>query len=151
MTPILHIKKFFIELTVFAFILLFVYSATSKLIDLDRSVYFMRRLPVIHRFDKLLMIAVSAGEYIVTGMLLLQKMRRKGLLLSIALMLLFSLFIVMMLVYAKDLPCSCGGVISSLTWPQHLLFNLGFAGAGTWSYRNYYRYTLTTATPLSSV
>ncbi|WP_442892031.1 hypothetical protein [Chryseobacterium sp. VD8] len=24
------------------------------------------------------------------------------------------------------MPCSCGGVIKNLTWPQHLIFNLFF-------------------------
>jgi hypothetical protein len=31
-----------------------------------------------------------------------------------------------MLAYAKHLPCSCGGVIKKLTWPQHLAFNIFF-------------------------
>jgi hypothetical protein len=28
-----------------------------------------------------------------------------------------------MLLSEKDLPCSCGGIISSLSWRQHIIFN----------------------------
>jgi hypothetical protein len=31
-----------------------------------------------------------------------------------------------MVSFDKNLPCSCGGIISKLSWKQHILFNLFF-------------------------
>jgi hypothetical protein len=44
-------------------------------------------------------------------------------------MLAFTVYTVAILLHAfKYIPCSCGGVIRKLTWPQHLFFNLFFVG-----------------------
>ena len=43
------------------------------------------------------------------------------------LMSLFTLYtIAILLHFFSRVPCSCGGVIRMLTWPQHLVFNIGF-------------------------
>jgi hypothetical protein len=31
-----------------------------------------------------------------------------------------------MIKFYTKLPCTCGGVISKMSWPQHVLFNSGF-------------------------
>jgi hypothetical protein len=49
-----------------------------------------------------------------------------GLYSSISLLTLFTGYLVVMIKSYTTLPCTCGGVISEMTWPQHLLFNLGF-------------------------
>jgi putative oxidoreductase len=41
-------------------------------------------------------------------------------------MLLFTFYILYMLLFEKHLPCSCGGVLKEMTWKQHLVFNLFF-------------------------
>jgi hypothetical protein len=38
----------------------------------------------------------------------------------------FTLYIGYMVSFAEKLPCSCGGVISKMTWNQHLVFNIFF-------------------------
>ncbi|MDX1365731.1 MAG: hypothetical protein R3243_16110, partial [Arenibacter latericius] len=42
------------------------------------------------------------------------------------LMILFVGYTVAVLFFAPTLPCSCGGIISLLSWEQHLVFNLVF-------------------------
>jgi hypothetical protein len=52
-----------------------------------------------------------------------------GLYASLVLMLAFTIYTAAVLLHAfKYVPCSCGGVIRKLTWPQHLVFNLFFVG-----------------------
>jgi hypothetical protein len=48
-------------------------------------------------------------------------------------MALFSGYIVLVLtgVFGR-VPCSCGGVIGSLGWWEHLVFNVVFLGIGIW-------------------
>jgi len=46
---------------------------------------------------------------------------------SLILMMAFTIYTVTVLLHAfRYVPCSCGGVIKKLTWPQHLVFNLFF-------------------------
>lgn len=52
--------------------------------------------------------------------------RLLGLYLSYGLMLLFAGYVYIMLHFAYDLPCSCGGIISKLSWRQHFYVNIGF-------------------------
>jgi hypothetical protein len=42
-------------------------------------------------------------------------------------MLLFTGYIFIMLKYSSYLPCSCGGVLSNMSWKQHFVFNLAFS------------------------
>ena len=36
----------------------------------------------------------------------------------------FTLYIIDMMTFDKYLPCSCGGIIETLTWAQHLCLNI---------------------------
>jgi hypothetical protein len=38
-------------------------------------------------------------------------------------MLLFTVYLAWMIQFAAHLPCNCGGVISSMSWKQHIVFN----------------------------
>jgi hypothetical protein len=52
--------------------------------------------------------------------------RKLGLYISLGLMMAFTGYISYMMIFIPDLPCSCGGVISKMTWGQHLIFNVFF-------------------------
>ncbi|MGC4038399.1 MAG: hypothetical protein QM764_20715 [Chitinophagaceae bacterium] len=49
---------------------------------------------------------------------------RTPLLASFIIMTIFTIYIAVMLGFSNKLPCSCGGVISELSWTQHLVFNI---------------------------
>jgi hypothetical protein len=38
-------------------------------------------------------------------------------------MIAFTIYIGAIMIFYKELPCSCGGIISALSWPAHLIFN----------------------------
>ena len=68
--------------------------------------------------------AIPVSELCITLLLLLHSMRLLAFALSLGLMLVFTYYVVYVLSYAQQLPCSCGGVIQSFTWQQHLVFNI---------------------------
>ena len=108
-------------------ILLFVYAALSKLLDLPlfRGQLYNQSFP--HQLADVLIIALPASELLTCGLLLLPTTRRYGLWLSALLLSLFTLYIVLVLLgFWSRVPCSCGGVLARLSWTQHLLFNLFF-------------------------
>ena len=72
--------------------------------------------------------AIPAGELLISAALIIHRTRTAGLYLSLFLMLLFTGYIFMMLKYSTYLPCSCGGILSSMSWRHHFIFNLAFTG-----------------------
>lgn len=107
-------------------IFLYIYTASNKLLDMHSFKTVLSKSPLIGNNAALLSWTIPAIEFIISLFLLLPRFRRQGFLFSSVLMLSFTIYIGYMVLFVPDLPCSCGGVISGLTWPQHLLFNLVF-------------------------
>lgn len=106
------------------FILLFVYTAVSKLSSQPAFEKVMSESVLLKHFSTALSWALPATELLVAALLVFPSTRRAGLYLSLLLMVLFTMYISWMLVYEPKLPCSCGGVIMYLNWRQHLVFNM---------------------------
>jgi uncharacterized membrane protein YphA (DoxX/SURF4 family) len=119
------------------FILLFVYTAVSKFLDYENFRAVIGQSPLLTRFAPVLAIVVPVAEIIIALLLVLPRYRRTGLYASFAMMMLFTTYIIVLMTLAEKIPCSCGGVISRMTWTQHLYFNIFFvllALLGMWLY-----------------
>jgi hypothetical protein len=103
-----------------------VYAALSKLFDYEEFKNQLSRSPLIKNLSTTIAIILPATELIVAIMLTIKSLREYGLTLSIVLMIVFTFYIMYMLLFEKNLPCSCGGVLKQMTWKQHLLFNIFF-------------------------
>lgn len=108
-------------------IFLWTYAALSKLLNYEQSRMQMMNQVFPGTINKILLWAVPVSELFITGLLLSKKWRTLGLLCSSILLLLFSIYIVVVMSDAFGrIPCSCGGIISELSWGQHLIFNMLF-------------------------
>jgi hypothetical protein len=107
-------------------IVLFVYAASSKLFDYNQFSTQLGRSPLIGSYASVIAWMVPAIELIIVAMLTAKPTRIHGLYASLILLLIFTLYITGMLLSGEHLPCSCGGVISALSWKKHLIFNLFF-------------------------
>jgi putative oxidoreductase len=117
------------------FILLFVYTALSKFFEFADFKNVLGRSPLISNYNTLAAWTLPIVELIVSLMLFIPRTRILGLISSLVLMTLFTLYIGYMLAFTPSLPCSCGGVLKSMTWGQHLTFNIFFtllAATGIW-------------------
>lgn len=111
----------------FLLIFLFVYTAVSKLGDVHQFSADMQNQPLPAMLKNNLVWALPASELLAAGLLAFDRTRLTGLFVSLILMLTFTLYVAMVLLNVFDyVPCSCGAVISSLSWGQHLVFNLFF-------------------------
>ena len=106
------------------FILLFVYTATSKLLTHKTFLISLNKSPLLSIASGFLSWTIPAIEIAISILLFVPRFRRTGLLFSFSLMTLFTVYIAYMLMTSSHLPCSCGGVISKLTWQQHLWLNV---------------------------
>lgn len=117
-------KTIFVQLTVYFFILLFVYAASSKLMDFQK---FQTQLEQVFRSSTYaisISYIVIITELLIVGFLCYKKTRKTGLYFSLALMIVFTGYVFIILNFRDHLPCSCGGILEKMGWTEHLYFNI---------------------------
>jgi len=116
-------------------VFLFVYVAYSKITDHQRFLAGLSNVEMFKGFSILLSWFIPVSELIVAVLLILPNTRKWGLYVFIGLMVLFTGYISGSLLWAKNLPCSCGGVIEKMSWKQHVWFNLAFIAIAVFALR----------------
>ena len=108
-------------------IMLFLYASISKFLDFQRFIGEMNNQPLPNSWTPFLVLTVPSFEIAISLALIFERTRMVGLIASLVLMTLFTIYTAVILLHFFDyVPCSCGGVIRKLSWPQHLVFNLFF-------------------------
>lgn len=133
----LKYRNFVSEISSWLLIFLFMYTAVSKLIDWDgtKSALYNQVFPLW--MADILLFLIPTIELFLVICLYSPSIRRYGFLFSIFVMASFTAYVGLVLtgIFGR-IPCSCGGVISELSWMEHLIFNLVFLGIallGYWS------------------
>jgi hypothetical protein len=119
-------KTILVEIISALLILLFMYAAVSKLLDYETFKLQLSKSPFITQFAGVTAWALPVGEIMVALALIFKPTRLLGLYASLFLMTMFTAYIWAMLHYSYYIPCSCGGVLSKMSWGEHLWFNVGF-------------------------
>lgn len=120
-------KNYLPDIIAALLVLLFVYSAMSKLMIYSTFQGQIKVSPLLSWFSSMAWI-LPVFEWLIVALLLFKATRLAGFYASTFLLLVFTIYITGMLTFSSHLPCSCGGVIAHLTWKQHLLFNIFFIG-----------------------
>jgi uncharacterized membrane protein YphA (DoxX/SURF4 family) len=115
-----------VDIICYLLIFLLVYTATSKLLDFELFRVQLGKSPLISSYAGLLAWVVPILELLIALMLSLGRLRLIGLAASFTLMLIFTGYVWFILAFSPNVPCSCGGVINSMGWSEHLIFNIGF-------------------------
>ena len=122
-------RKIIIELISSLLILLFLYASLSKWLAWRTFIGDMNNQPFPNWMTPFLVWTIPTIEVLIALALIFEKFRVKAFYASLFLMSAFTIYTVAILFHAfRYIPCSCGGVIRKLTWPQHLFFNLFFVG-----------------------
>lgn len=120
-------RSLLLEIIVMLFIILFVYAAGTKLLDYEKFRTQLEQSPLLTSFADGAAWFIPSTEIMVAIMLALPRFQQVGLYAAFSLMILFTGYIGLALLQIfGDLPCSCGGVLSSLGWKEHFLFNILF-------------------------
>ena len=133
-------KKLLVGIISLLLILLMVYAALAKWNDYYNFRAGLEESPIIAPFAGILVWAVPATELIIAGLLLWPAFRRYGLYASFVLMTLFTIYIIVMLSFYDDIPCSCGGILEEMPWGWHIAFNSVFVLLSAWGIRLERRY-----------
>lgn len=124
----LKTRRLLVELCTSLLILLFLYAALMKLMTYSAFVSQLQHSPLLESFAGTVAWLVPVTEIGICALLVVPRLRRLGLYLSFALMLVFTAYIIYVMNYAPYIPCACGGVLNSMGWDTHLIFNLVYTG-----------------------
>lgn len=120
-------KKLAIEGITALLILLFLYTALSKLLNLQAFRGQLMLQPFPAGWDTVLLWALPLTELLACTLLFFPRTRLQGLYLATLLMSVFTLYVALILTRAFGyIPCSCGGVLERMDWETHLVFNVVF-------------------------
>lgn len=108
------------------FILLFVYTAITKLVERESFNTVLRQSPLIGTASNTLSFLLPTIELVTALLLFIPSVRLWGFASSFFLMVIFTFYITYMILFTPHLPCSCGGVLAYMTWKEHLIFNIFF-------------------------
>lgn len=125
-----HLKLFksrlLVEVTSALFILLFVYTGISKLFEVSNFAGTLSKSPLLGNYAGFISFALPLAELVVACLLFFPKTRKLGLWSSLSLMIAFTSYLVYMIYFTPHLPCTCGGVLATMSWKEHLVFNIAF-------------------------
>jgi uncharacterized membrane protein YphA (DoxX/SURF4 family) len=115
-----------IETIVFLYAVLFIYTGISKLIEYGTLKEQLAESPMLALIAPVVAVTLPLIEFLAVLLLVIPRWRLKGLYLALGMMIVFTIYIIALLSFSDKLPCSCGGVIAALSWPQHVVFNSAF-------------------------
>jgi hypothetical protein len=121
-----QIRYFSVETVTVLFIILFVYAALSKWLDYENFMVQLSNSPVLTKIAGFTAWFIPSVEIIIATTLAISRFRLWALYASLTLMTIFTAYIIAILQFSYTIPCSCGGVLSKLSWQTHLVFNIGF-------------------------
>ena len=118
-------KQVTLECVCAMLILLFLYASISKFLDFKTFIGQMTNQPLPTSWTPFLVWTIPLLEISISVALIFDYTRLLGLYASLVIMATFSVYTgIVLLHFFPYVPCSCGGVIQKLTWPQHLFLNL---------------------------
>lgn len=120
-----------------SYVFLFAYTGYSKLLDHVPFTRGIARVPVLGHFPEAIGWGVPILELVLAlGMVVpKERVQRVSFGISVILMAIFTLYLLLMVSLVKEKLCHCGGVIGSLGWTEHLMFNTAILALGIWSIR----------------
>jgi hypothetical protein len=130
-------KSIIIEIIAILYMCMFLYTAISKWSDVTMTREQMALMPLMRPIAHIIIWLLPATEIVLTLLIFLPQTRKKGLYAATILMVLFTLYIIYMMLFFPHLPCSCGGFLTELSWPGHLVFNSTFITLGILGIRMY--------------
>jgi uncharacterized membrane protein YphA (DoxX/SURF4 family) len=121
-----NFKEIIVKGICLLYVLLFVYAAVSKFLDFENFQVQLGQSPLLSPLAQYVSVGVIIIEFSIAILLSIPKLRYLALWGALALMIMFTTYIVIILNFSSFVPCSCGGILEKLGWTAHLIFNTVF-------------------------
>jgi thiol-disulfide isomerase/thioredoxin len=118
-------KSIFVEIIVFFFVLLFIYTSAAKFAEMHLFKEEMLSSPLLGSpfLAKVMAWALPISETVLAIALFVPKVRLKALYATVGLMACFTIYVIIIYFIDHHLSCSCGGIVEQLSLRQHIFFN----------------------------
>tara|TARA_R100000353_G_scaffold175198_2_gene144930 strand:- start:32872 stop:34332 length:1461 start_codon:yes stop_codon:yes gene_type:complete len=104
--------------------MVFVYAAISKLLDFETFSFQLAQSPLISAYAGIIAWLVPGIELVIAVLLLIPKLKKIAFYATFTIMVMFTAYIFIILNFSDYIPCSCGGILETMSWTQHLIFNI---------------------------
>ncbi|WP_343669711.1 MauE/DoxX family redox-associated membrane protein [Chitinophaga sp.] len=137
-------KKLLIEIIASLLVILFLYTGLNKLFEHATFRYQLSisPWPLLAAWSGIVSWALPIGEVLLAAMFLITAFRMTAFIASAILFAGFLVYLGILLSSGSHLPCTCGGIISSMSWNAHVWFDaacLLLCIAGIYLVHNTYR------------
>ncbi|OYD41852.1 MauE/DoxX family redox-associated membrane protein [Sphingobacterium cellulitidis] len=112
---------------IYGYAFLLIYTGSDKLQHINKFIDVIQKIPRLNNFASMIGWGIPIIELLLGISLLFSKgnFLRGILMASVVLMCIFTIYLGLVLLFKMEENfCSCGGVISSLDWSEHLIFNI---------------------------
>jgi hypothetical protein len=117
-------KEFIVDIISALYILLFLYAALSKLTGYEKFLAELEQSPLLASIAGIVAWFIPAAQIVLATMLAFTRTRLPGLYGAIALIAIFTAYILTILFSSGYIPCVCLGILRNGSWDQHLLLNI---------------------------
>ncbi|WP_409514621.1 MauE/DoxX family redox-associated membrane protein [Chryseobacterium sp.] len=117
-------KNLIAEIVIFLLLLMWAYTFVSKVLDFDT---FRRQINGAYLLSSLgspLPYILQVLHLSLVILLIKKSWRKVGLITSLSVLLLYTVYLIYILKFAPSIPCSCISLYSALNWNDQLLINL---------------------------
>jgi len=119
-------QEIILNMCISLLIILFLYTGLTKLYRHESFERVLTTSPLVSVVGNIIAWFLPVAEIILTILLAIKRTSLIGLYLSAILLFCFTSYLIFMVLQYPKLPCHCGGVISKMSWKQHILFNIFF-------------------------
>lgn len=131
--------RLMLDTIIYGYAFLYMYTGIDKLQHLQIFRDGIQYIPYFGKYATIIGWGIPILEILLAMLLVVPigRMRLWAIWGSTVLIATFTVFIGAMIVFAPDRLCHCGGVIASMGWTAHLVFNLVWLTLGIWSIIQY--------------
>lgn len=129
----------FTFIVIYGFAFLFIYTGSDKLQHINKFIDVIQKIPGLYDFASMIGWGIPMIELLLGISLLFFKgsLLRGILMASWLLMWIFTIYLALILLFKLEGDfCSCGGVIGSMGWSEHLIFNIFCLSIGLVALKN---------------
>lgn len=120
------------DVIIYGYAFLYMYTGWAKSMNLSTFIRGNSKIPYLGQYAKLIGFGIPTLEIVLAILLIVPvyRIKRSALWTSTLLMGVFTLYLSLMVGFADKKLCHCGGVIESMGWKTHIVFNLIWLIAG---------------------
>lgn len=113
------------DLIIYGYSFLYMYTGWAKFMNISTFIRGNSKIPHLGQYAKLIGYGIPALEIVLAILLVIPvyRIKRFALWTSTLLMVVFTVYLSLMVKLAENKLCHCGGVIESMGWEAHIVFN----------------------------